>query len=121
MLEQGNRILVLQHLVKMFLNPAGPFAFGSDADAGGFLIYVVDESLREFTSVYERLRVFKSVWVMSELQFMRFARWAVLRESLVRVGAYEINREMYKSCISGDLLERSGRQMSGQVGSSRVK
>ena len=45
LLEQGNRILVLQHLVKMFLNPAGPFAFGSDADAGGFLIYVVDESL----------------------------------------------------------------------------
>ena len=45
LLEQGNRILVLQHLVKMFLNPAGPFAFGGDADAGGFLIYVVDESL----------------------------------------------------------------------------
>jgi len=58
---------------------------------------------------------------MSELQFMRFARWAVIRESLVRVGAYEVNREMYKSCISGDLLELSGRQMSGQVGSSRVK
>ena len=44
-MEQGNRILVLQQLVKMFLNPAGPFAFGGDADAGGFLIYVVDESL----------------------------------------------------------------------------
>ena len=45
MIGQDNRILVLQHLVKMFLNPAGPFAFGRDADAGGFLIYVVDESV----------------------------------------------------------------------------
>ena len=41
---------------------------------------------------------------MSELQFMRFARRAVLRDSLVRVGAYEINREMYKSCMSGDMV-----------------
>lgn len=81
----------------------------------------VYECLREFTSVYERLRVFASVWVMSELQFMRFARWAVIKDWLVSVGAYEVSREMYKSCISGDLLERSGRQMSGQVGSSRVQ
>ncbi len=42
---QGNRISVVWHLVKMFLIPAGPFAFGSDADAGGFLICVVDESM----------------------------------------------------------------------------
>ena len=66
--------------------------------------------------VYECLQAFASVWVRSELQFTRFALWDVLRDSLVRVGAYEVNREMYKSCISGDLLERSGRQMSGQVG-----
>ena len=69
--------------------------------------------------VYECLQAFASVWVMSELQFMRFTRWAVIRESLVRVGAYEVNREMYKSCMSGDLLERSfGVKMSGQC---RVK
>ena len=54
--------------------------------------------------VYECLQAFASVWVMSELQFMRFTRWAVIRESLVRVGAYEVNREMYRSCMSGDLL-----------------
>ena len=54
--------------------------------------------------VYECLQAFASVWVMSELQFMRFTRWAVIRESLVRVGAYEVNREMYKSCMSGEMV-----------------
>ena len=52
-------------------------------------------------SVYESLRVF---WGLSELEFMRFARWAVIRDWLVRVGAYEVNREMYKSCMSGDMV-----------------
>ena len=45
MLGQGNRISVVWHLWKMFLIPAGPYAFGSDADLGGFLICVVDESV----------------------------------------------------------------------------
>ena len=40
---------------------------------------------------------------------------------LVRVGAYEVKREMYKSCTCGDMMGRSWRKMSGHVGSSRHK
>ena len=32
------------------------------------------------------------------------------------VGAYEVERKIYKSCMSGDLVGRSWRQMSGHVG-----
>ena len=35
---QGNRILNLQHLEKIFRIPACPFAFGGDADFCGFLM-----------------------------------------------------------------------------------
>ena len=41
---------------------------------------------------------------MSELQYMRSVRWAVMRDSLVRLGAYEVNRVLYKSCTSSDLV-----------------
>lgn len=44
-----------------------------------------------------------------------------MRDSLARVGAYEVNREMYKSCTSGEMAGHSWRQMSGQVGLSRVR
>ena len=58
---------------------------------------------------------------MSLLQYMKIVRWAVIRDALVRVGAYEVNREMYKRCTSGDMVGRSWRQMSGNVGPSRHK
>ena len=51
-----------------------------------------------------------------------------MRDWLAGVGAYEVKREMYKSCTSGDLVGRelasnvgSCRVVSGKVGISRVK
>ena len=43
---------------------------------------------------------------MSLIQYMRFVRWAVMRDSLVRVGAYEAQREMRNSCTSGEMVGR---------------
>ena len=74
-----------------------------------------------WTSAYERLRAFESVCVMSLLQHMKFVRWLVMRDSPVRVGAYEVSRKMYKSCASGEMVGHSWHQMSGHVGSCRVK
>ena len=56
-----------------------------------------------WTRVYERLRAYTRVCVMSENRFMKIVRWRVIRVSLVRVGAYDIKLEMYKSCMSGDM------------------
>ena len=36
--------------------------------------------------------------------------------SLADVSAYEVKREMYKSCTSGEMEGHDGREMSGQVG-----
>ena len=58
---------------------------------------------------------------MSYLQYMKIVRWAEIRDALVRVDAYGVNREMYKSCTSGDMVGRSWRPMSGDVGPSRHK
>ena len=58
---------------------------------------------------------------MSILQYMKSVRWAVMRDSPARVGEYEVKRQMYKSCASGEMVERDWRQVSGHVGSSRQK
>ncbi len=36
--------------------------------------------------------------------------------SLADVSAYEVKREMYKSCTSGEMVGHDGREMSGEVG-----
>ena len=77
----------------------------------GFLVCVSDERLREFARVCE----------MSLLQYMKFVRWPVMKDSSVRVGAYEVKRKMYKSCACSEMVGHSRRQMSGLVGSCRVK
>ena len=82
---------------------------------------MLDERLREFTRVCESLREFARVCVMSLLQYMKFVRWPVMKDSPVRVGAYEVKRKMYKSCASGEMVGHSRRQMSGDVGPSRHK
>ena len=74
-----------------------------------------------WTRDHERLQAFTSVFGWSELQFMQLLWWAVMGASSAVAGL--LNRSCILCKVVQSLTWRDvfGRQMSGQVGSSRYR
>ena len=110
LLGQGNRNLVVQWLEKMFLIPGGPYALGSDAEVGGFLVCVMDERLRAFTGCLNC----SSCDLCDGLQLGPRRRWRALSTVFVRC------TRVVRTLTWWDELDVSSRVKSGQVGLCRV-
>ena len=94
----------------MFLIPGGPYALGSDAEVGGFLVCVMDERLRAFTGCLNC----SSCDLCDGLQLGPRRRWRALSTVFVRC------TRVVRTLTWWDELDVSSRVKSGYVGLCRV-